>query len=65
MNIKEGKTVVSYRGPTEVVGWLEKRADYNGATISAEISSAVRDKMEREREAQAAKARALASAGAA
>ena len=60
MNIKEGKTVVSDRGPTEVIGWLEKRADYNGATISAEISSAVREKMERE--AQAAQDRALSSA---
>jgi hypothetical protein len=61
-NVKLGKVIRPVRLPDEVVGWLEKRATYNGATLSAEIVSAVRERMERE--AQAATDRALASAGA-
>jgi hypothetical protein len=49
MNVKEGKTVVSYRGPDEVVQWLKKQANYTGSTVSAAISAACREKMERER----------------
>jgi predicted transcriptional regulator len=59
--VKAGKVLKPVRLPDEVYGWLEKRADYNGSTPSAEINIAVREKMERE--AQAAKVRALASAG--
>jgi hypothetical protein len=60
--VKAGKVLKPVRLPDEVFGWLKKRATYNGATISAEIVIACRERMERE--AQAAKDRALAPAGA-
>jgi hypothetical protein len=42
--VKAGRVLKPVRLPDEVFGWLEKRADYNGATISAEINIAVREK---------------------
>jgi hypothetical protein len=59
---KAGKVMKTIRFPEEVIGWLEKQANYNGATLSGEIVSAIRERMERE--AQAARERALASAAA-
>jgi len=49
MEVKDGKEVVPYRGPKPVVSWLRRRAEYNGATISAEITAAVRERMDREK----------------
>jgi hypothetical protein len=48
--------------PIDVRQWLEERARYNGATISAEVTRSLRDRMERER---AAKDRAAGSGTAA
>ena len=58
--IKDGKEVVPYRGPKLVIEWLRERAAYDGATISAEITTAVRQRMEREAQEEA---RAGLSAG--
>jgi hypothetical protein len=52
----EGKEVVPYRGPKPVVAWLRRRAAYLGSTTSAEITAAVRERMEREQEARADRA---------
>jgi hypothetical protein len=34
--------------PKDVREWLEERARYNGATLSAEVTRSLRDRMERE-----------------
>jgi hypothetical protein len=39
-NVKEGKVIIHARTPEEANGWLEKRAAYNGSSISVKISSA-------------------------
>ena len=48
MEVKDGKEIVPYRGPKPVVSWLRRVAEYHGSTISAEITAAVRERMERE-----------------
>jgi hypothetical protein len=45
--------------PIDVREWLEERARYNGATISAEVVRSIRGRMEHER--AAGKDRATAS----
>jgi hypothetical protein len=57
--VKSGKVKKPILLTDEVLGWLDKRADYHGSTPSAEINIAIREKME----AEAAKERQLASAG--
>jgi hypothetical protein len=63
-SMKEGKVTISARTREKVDGWREKRARYSGSTVSAEISSAVLEKIGQEWEARAAKQPALAPAGA-
>jgi hypothetical protein len=36
--------------PKDVREWSEERARYNGATISAEVTRSLRERMERERD---------------
>jgi hypothetical protein len=47
-NVKAGKTIFGVRTPDEIAEWLRKQSAYTGATISAIISLACREKMERE-----------------
>jgi hypothetical protein len=56
--VKAGKVLKSVRLPDAVFSWLEQRAEYHGTTLSGEIATAVRDRMERE--AQEARASAAA-----
>jgi hypothetical protein len=48
--------------PLPVFDWLEARKEYNGSSLSYEITSLCRAQMEREAEAAAAKERATAAA---
>jgi hypothetical protein len=61
--VKAGKVIKPVRLPDEVFGWLTKRAEYNGATVSAEIGRLIREEQAREQD-RAAKQRALAPAAA-
>jgi hypothetical protein len=63
-SMKEGEVITSARTRENVGGWLEKRARCSGPTVSAEITSAVINKIGLEWEARAAKRPALAPAGA-
>jgi hypothetical protein len=38
--------------PQDVKAWVEERAKYHGATISAEVVRSMRERMEREAEAR-------------
>ena len=54
--LKEGKTLKPVRLPDEVFNWLEQRAAKNGTTISGEISTTCRERMEKEQETRADRA---------
>jgi hypothetical protein len=47
--VKTGKVLKPVRLPDEVNSWLEKRAEYNGGTVSAEIARLFREQMENEK----------------
>jgi hypothetical protein len=51
--LKPGKVLRPIRVPDEVNSWLERRAEYIGATVSAVVVNAVRTQMEAEAGAKA------------
>ncbi len=61
MKAIEGSRRVLVSCPPDVREWLEKKARYNGGTMSTEAVRAIRERMDRER-ASAGKDRATAAA---